>query len=142
MGDVENQVRSRSYYFTLAQASATYCKYSWKDFLTHRKALGKNKDQRNFLFSIFSVFNVTFLSGFHILILFPQADSARSKWPGLPKRHTSPPLLENNTLGQKIWDSIKKKSNLFGYLIEVIYGEVWIHLNFLSNLLLKKTSLT
>ena len=65
------------------------------------------KDHRwNFFFKE----EVSFLY-FHTLILFPQEDLPRPKWPRLPKKLT-PFLycLKRNVLGQQIGDSINRKA--------------------------------
>lgn len=126
--------KSRSYNFTLALASGSYNKCSSKNFLIYTSMLNENKIGK-VSSQCFFCFTITFLCVSMPLFCSPH-QYTKTQMARIPKEiHTSPLLLEKKYPGAEDRRQHKKKSNLFGYLMEVIYVEVWINLNFLSDLL-------
>lgn len=116
----ERSQKLGSFYFTLALASGTYNKWSWKDFLSYTSILDENKTKK-VSSQFFLYFTFTFLLCFNALILFPKQIYQD------PNGHDSQRKLRLSSTGwKKNMRQHKKESNLFGYLMEVIYAEVWM----------------
>lgn len=101
--------KSGSYNFTLALASGSYNKCSWKDFLIYTSMLNENKVGK-VSSQCFLCFTITFLCVSMPLFCSPH-QYTKTQMARIPKEtHTSPLLLEKNILGQEIGDSIKRKA--------------------------------